>query len=107
MVVGALSSIVHCSCGRGAMWSCGAISVCQYNVVHTWGLLGAYWVSISLLGSLGIPQCPPSLHQQPYIPFEQRGGGFGGCGYVLCVLHHCWSSPVGYSLKIDIIQLVN
>jgi hypothetical protein len=107
MAVGALSSVVRRSCGGGAVWGCGAVPACQCDVAHTRGLLGAYQASIPILGSLGIPQRPPGLRQQPHIPFEQGGGGFGGCGCVLCVLRCCWSSPVEYSLKIDKIQLVN
>jgi hypothetical protein len=61
MAVGALSSVVCRSCGGGAMWGCGAIPARQCDVAHTRGLLGAYWASIPLLGSLSIPQCPPSL----------------------------------------------
>jgi hypothetical protein len=80
------------------------------HVSVTWcahgGLLGAYRASIPLLGTLGIPQHPPSPRQQPHILFEQ-GGDFGGHGCVLCVLCHCQLSPVEYSLKINRIQLVN
>jgi hypothetical protein len=72
-----------------------------------WGLLGAYWVGIPLLGSLGIPLRPPSPCRQPHIPFEQGGGGFGGHGGVLRIFHLCRSSPVEYNLKINRIQLIN
>jgi hypothetical protein len=89
------------------MWGRGVIPACQYDMACTRGLLCAHWMSIPLLGSLGIPQHPPSMHRQPHIPFEQGEGGFGSRGCALCVLHRCRLSPVEYSLKIDRIQLVN
>jgi hypothetical protein len=72
------------------------------------GLLSAYLAGIPLLGSLGVPLHPSSLCRKPHILFEQ-GGGFGGChgGCGLCVLCHCWLSPVEYNLKVNKILLIN
>jgi hypothetical protein len=70
-------------------------------------VLGAYLAGIPLLGSLGVPRRPSSPCRQPHIPFERGGGGFGGRGCALRVLHRPQSSPVEYNLKINRIQLVN
>ena len=85
--------------GGGLVFSVlGGLSV-LVTVACLWGSLGAYRVGIPLLGSPSIPLHPPSLCQQPHIPFEQ-GGELGGCGCALHVFCHCRLSLVEYNLTI-------
>jgi hypothetical protein len=81
--------------------------VCQHDVAHVQGVLGAYRAGIPLLGSPSIPLRSPSPCQQPHIPFEWGGGGLGGHARALRVFRGCPSSPVKNYLKINKIQLVS
>jgi hypothetical protein len=63
----------------------GGLKVSVWCSVHAQGLLDAYWAGIPLLGSPGIPLRSPSPCQQPHIPFEQGGGGLGGCAHQMTI----------------------
>ena len=90
-----------CSSGNG--WWVGVFCFGGFehisDMARLWGSLGAYRVGIPLLGSPSVPLHPPSLCQQPHIPFE-RGGELGGCGHALRIFHCCRLSLVEYNLTI-------
>jgi hypothetical protein len=77
----------------------GGVCAHQRDVACIWGLLGAYWMGIPLLGSPGIPLHPPSRCQQPHIPFERGGGGLGGCACALRVFRCCLLLSAGNSRR--------